>query len=101
MSTIYGNALILPSKGGASEMVSLTVTAGGPTAGKPDIWYCSDDGVKQMESYKTPVQCLKNSMVAVGGGALRRFTGLTELTSPAGGVYLYQITDNTTATHGV
>lgn len=100
MSTIYGNAVITSSlKGG--EMVSLTVTAAGPTAGKPTIWYCSDDGVKQMESYKTPVQCLKNSMVAVAGGALRMFTGLTELTSPAAGVYLYQITDNTTATHGV
>ncbi len=84
---------------GGGEMVSLTVTAGGPAMGKPNIWYCSDDGVKQMESYKTPVQCLKNSMVACGGG-LRKFTGLIELASAPAGTYIYQITDNATATHG-
>lgn len=100
MSTIYGNALILPSMGGMSEMVSLTVTASGPTAGKPSIWYCSDDGVKQMEAYKTPVQCLKNSAILSGTGGLNYSSGLIEIASPAGGVYLYQITDNATARQG-
>lgn len=100
MSTIYGNALILPSKGEGNEIVSLTITASGPTSGKPSIWYCSNDGVKRLESYKTPVQCLKNSAVSVGGGALRDFTGLIEIANVGSGAYVYQITDNATATQG-
>ena len=85
---------------GGGEIVSLTVTTPGPTAGKPFIWYCSDDGVKQLESYKTPVQCLKNSAVCVSGGVLTNFTGLIEISDTGGGSYVYQITDNATATHG-
>lgn len=100
MSTIYGNALILPPSLRGGEIVSLTVTASGPTSGKPSIWYCSNDGVKRLESYKTPVQCLKNSMVSVGGGALRDFTGLIEIASIGSGAYVYQIADNATATQG-
>ena len=84
---------------GGGEIVSLTVTPSGPTAGKPPIWYCSADGVKQMEKYRTPVQCLKNSMVTSGGN-FRKITGLTEIASTGSGDYVYQITDNATAIHG-
>ena len=84
---------------GGGEIVSLTVTVEGPTAGKPPIWYCSTDGVKQMEKYRTPVQCLKNSMVT-SSGALSSNTGLTEISITDTGDYVYQITDNATAIHG-
>lgn len=80
----------------SGEMVSLTVTAGGPTMGAPQVWYCSDDGVKQVESYGTPVQCLKNSMV-VGIGAFVTRTGLTDPITISQGIFLHQITDNATA----
>lgn len=86
---------------GGVEMVSLTVTPAGPAIGKPPIWYCSEDGVKQMENYNTPVQCLKNSSVSVGGGFLRELVGLTEISIMGDGYYVYQITDNATAKHGV
>lgn len=85
---------------GGVEMVSLTVTPVGPAIGKPPIWYCSEDGVKQMENYNTPVQCLKNSSVSVGGGLLRELVGLTEISIMGDGYYVYQITDNATAKHG-
>lgn len=85
---------------GGKELVSLTVTASGPTAGNPTIWYCSADGVKQMEKYKTPVQCLKNSAIIAAAGGLTLFTGLIQIEDLGGGVHIYQITDNATATHG-
>ena len=83
---------------GGGEIVSLTVTVEGPSAGKPPIWYCSADGVKRMEKYQTPVQCLKHSMVT-SSGVLHNSTGLTEISATTGD-YVYQITDNATAIHG-
>ena len=84
---------------GGGEIVSLTVTAEGPTIGGPPVWYCSADGVKMMEKYRTPVQCLKNSMVT-SRDAFRNSTGLTKISSTNTGDYVYQITDNATATLG-
>lgn len=84
---------------GGGEIVSLTVTAAGPAIGQPPVWYCSADGVKQVEKYRTPVQCLKNSMVLCSG-VLHDITGLTEISSTGTGGFIYQITDNATAIHG-
>lgn len=97
MSTIYGNALILPSGGGtSSEVVSFVVKASGPTAGVPSIWYCSDEGVKQVEAWGKAVSCIKNSMIMSGAGSfnLSASSGIIQIASSAGQYYIYQIIDN-------
>lgn len=85
--------------GGSGEMVSFTATSAGPTLGTPQIWYCSGESVAQLEKYKTPVQCLKNSAI-ISVGAFSKLTGLIEIAALSQSLYIYQITDNATATHG-
>ena len=93
-------AVTVDVAGGGGETVSLTVTASGPTAGAPAVWYCSSDGVKQVEAFGTPVQCLKNSAVISGAGRLNANAGLNQIANMSTGSYVYEITDNVTATLG-
>ena len=87
------------ASGGGAEVVSLTVKASGPSVGAPTVWYCSSDGVKQVEAYGTTVQCIKNSVV-VSAASLNASVGLSRVANPSTEIYIYQITDNTTAVHG-
>lgn len=73
------------------EMCSLTIKAGGPAIGSPQVWYFDGEKVTQVAAYSTAVQVVKNSMICSGGVLMDQSGVLSEITSPYDGIHIWQI----------
>lgn len=73
------------------EMCSLTIKAGGPSIGSPQVWYFDGAKVTQVAAYSTPVQAVKNSMICSVGAFGDPSGVLSKIASPYDGLYIWQI----------
>lgn len=73
------------------EMCSLTIKAGGPTTGSPEVWYFDGEKVTQVAAYSTAVQAVKNSMICSIGNLSNSSGVLSHIANPYRGVNIWQI----------
>ena len=73
------------------EMCSLTIKAGGPAFGSPQVWYFDGEKVTQVAAYGTAVQVVKNSMICSVGTLSDSSGVLSYIASPYEAVSVWQI----------